>query len=56
MIILIIIGLIILIGSITLICWLNYSYRDLWRCEDTTFQTPEWNEYDTIEYNEPLER
>jgi len=51
-----IIVIIILILAILLIFKLNYSYRDLWRCEDTTFQTPEWNEYDTIEYNEPLER
>lgn len=54
--ILIIIGLIILIVAVTFICWLNYSYRDVWRCEDTTLQVPEWNEYDDYEYNEPLDR
>ena len=54
--ILIIIGIAILIIAVTLICWINYSYRDIWRREDAAFQVPEWNEYDNYEYNEPLDR
>ena len=54
--ILIIIGITILVVAIALIILLNYSYHDIRRREDATFQVPEWNEYDTYKYEEHLDR